>query len=179
MFNGKLSGHDGDRLECEVDGFTVVAVTERDDDSRVPWEDCGHGPVSEWTTRDKRPGERVLCTDGRSKRFYDFADAIKTAKADGWDAKPYGGTAGQRAARAVEADFRNLQAWCNDQWWYVGVCVRVYKNEIPLTGKYEHALWGIESNSGEYLVDTANELLGEAVDAAKKTLATLCDCEAA
>jgi hypothetical protein len=51
----------------------------------APWkEHDGHGPVSEWTTRDKRPGELVLSTDGTHKRYYDAAEANRVAKRDGW-----------------------------------------------------------------------------------------------
>jgi hypothetical protein len=57
--------------------------TEWDSDTGAPWEaHDGHGPVSEWTSRDKRPGERVLCADRGSHRFYDFAGAVRIAKAD-------------------------------------------------------------------------------------------------
>ena len=87
--------------------------------------ECGHGPVSEWTTRAKQLGERVLVEDRRgAKRYYDFAEAVRIAKRDGWDAPPLGeGTKGQRAARAAEADFNRLRGWCNGDWEYVGIVV--------------------------------------------------------
>ncbi|CAN7776744.1 hypothetical protein [Caballeronia sp. LjRoot31] len=50
-----------------------------------PWkEHDGHGPVSDWTTRDKGPGEWVLANDGSHKRYYDAAEANLLAKRDGW-----------------------------------------------------------------------------------------------
>lgn len=173
---------DGDSITCEVDGFTVTAHIEQDDDRGPPWErDCGHGPVSEWTSRAKRPGERILNEDHGSKRYYDFAEAVKTARVDGWDAEPIGtGTAGQRAVRAAEHDFRVLEAWCNDEWDYCGVIVNVSKADVQLTEKYMHALWGIERNypgsNNDYLATVANERLGEALTAARAKLAALCDC---
>lgn len=178
MFTDTLTAYSS--ITCEVDGFTVKAFCEADDSSDAPWErDDGHGPVSEWTTRDKRPGERLLNKDHGSKRFYDFAAAVKIARVDSWDTEPYGvGTAGERAVRAVEADFSRLQAWCSDDWHYVGVCVQVSKNGIELTHKYDNALWGIESDCEDYLTEVAGELLDEAVDAAKAKLAALCDCAA-
>ncbi len=52
---------DGDTVEVEHEGFTLRATVHRDDDMREPWrEHDGHGIVSEWTSRDKRPGERIL-----------------------------------------------------------------------------------------------------------------------
>lgn len=114
-----------------------------DEDSGPPWEDCdGHGPVSEWTTRDKLPGERVLCTDRFARRYYDFAEAVKIAKRDGWDAKPYGtGTKGEQAVRAVEENFKYLQRWCNDGWHWAGYVVKIAGQD------YEDSLWGIDSDS--------------------------------
>ena len=55
-----------------------------DDFADEPWDYCdGHGPVSNWTTRDKRAGELILAVNGRSKRLYNL-EAIKIAKRDGW-----------------------------------------------------------------------------------------------
>lgn len=111
-------------------GYSVRVKVDYDQDMCAPWkEHDGHGPVSEWTTRDKCPGERVLCTDRSSKRYYDFAEAVKLAKHDGWDAPPYNtGTPGERAARAAEADYENLRAWCNDEWHWICVAVEVSRN---------------------------------------------------
>lgn len=76
-------------LEFEHDGVAYVATIESDDTHGAPWkEEDGHGDVSEWTTRDKLPGELVLSEDGRSKRFYDFAGACKIARRDGWGFLP-------------------------------------------------------------------------------------------
>ena len=167
--------YDGAEITCEVDGFTITARVERDDSSDAPWErGDGHGPVSGWTSRDKAPGERVLKEDRGSFRYYDFAEAVRIAKAEGWDAAPFGeGTKRQRAARAVEADFRNLKAWCGDEWFFCGVCVTVGRAGVQLTERYEHALWGIESNEPEYLLEVANELLDDALAAARERAAEI------
>lgn len=72
------------------DGFTFTLSLEHDSDHGAPWdEECGHGPVSDWTTRDKLPGELVLNDDGRSKRYYDFAEACRIARRDGWGYMPH------------------------------------------------------------------------------------------
>lgn len=158
----------------EIDGFTLEARIEYDDDCDAPWDrECGHGPVSDWTRRDKYAGERVLCQDRSSYRYYDFAEAVKIAKRDGWDAPPYKtGTKGEQAARAAEADFQRLRAWCDDQWHYVGVIMSVSRNSVMLD---EHAasVWGIEDDAGDYLDEVAEDLAQEAVEIGK-VLAKVC-----
>ena len=63
----------------ELQGRRFRVEVEADEGHETPWDyEDGHGPVSDWTRRDKRPGERVLCSDRSSKRFYDFAQAVKT-----------------------------------------------------------------------------------------------------
>jgi hypothetical protein len=172
---------DGDKITCSIDGFECTATVYRDEDAGTPWkQDDSHGPVSDWTRRDKRPGEQVLTVDRESKRFYDVEGAMKIAIRDGWDAEPFGqGTKKERAARAVERDFEVLKAWCRNEWWYVGVAVTVSKNGVQLTGKYDHAVWGTEcnypgENASQHLQQLANEILPEALDAARATLASLC-----
>ena len=77
-------------IQIEIGGklFTFAVKVEQDNDGQAPWEKSeGHGVVSEWGTRDKRAGELVLNTDRGSKRFYDFAETMKIARRDGWDAE--------------------------------------------------------------------------------------------
>jgi hypothetical protein len=150
--------------EFTHNGCRYHLTLERDDDATPPWErDDGHGPVSAWRPlSSKRAGERVLHADRKSARFYDFAEAVAIARRDGWDAPPYGqSTPGQRAARAAEADFERLRAWCNDKWEYVGVCVRL----VGAAGsQYDHAFWGVESDCEDYIAEVARELDGEAAE---------------
>jgi hypothetical protein len=170
----------GDSIACEKDGFTFHAIIHRDDSADQPWtREDGHGDVTDWTSRAKGPGELVLANHRGSFRYYDFAGAVAKAKAEGWDTAPYGqGTAGERAERAARADFERLKAWCNDEWFLVGVSVVAQKGGVQLVGKYDCALWGIESDAGDYLVEVANELLDDALACAKEKLAKLCDCGA-
>lgn len=67
--------------------WTATVQIEHDSDTGAPWnESDGHGSVSDWTARDKHPGELKLC-DGR---FYDYAAACRTALADKWGSmRPY------------------------------------------------------------------------------------------
>jgi hypothetical protein len=157
-----------DRDTFEHNGNTFRFRTEYDDTHGAPWvEEDGHGPVSEWTTRAKRPGERVLCRDGRSYRYYDFQQAVALAKRDGWDAEPYRtGSRGETATRAAEADFRRLNAWCEDRWNYVGVIVNLVDDFGDDMEGTEHSLWGIESDAFDYHEVVARELALECQDLA-------------
>lgn len=148
----------------EHQGFMFKVELVPDSDHGAPWdEEDGHGVISAWTTRDKKPGERVLNADRSSKRYYDFAATIEIAKRDGWDAKPYGGTKGEKAARAVEADFQRMRAWCNDQWCYVGIVVTLVNDEGEDMGEPSQSLWGIESDCSDYHKEVARELAEEII----------------
>lgn len=110
-----------------IDGEEFEAKYFEDRYARVPWEECdGHGPVRYVRdAKQKRPGERVLWSEGGRNSgcyLYDWQEAIAIAKRDGWDAEPCGtGTRGERAARAVEADYKFLRAFCRNDWAYVVV----------------------------------------------------------
>jgi hypothetical protein len=161
--------HPADFKLALAGGLTAHIRTERDDDHEAPWEDGdGRGIVSNWTTRDKRPGERVLSSDGRSKRFYDYAATIEIAKRDGWDAPPYKtGTKDQQAARAVEADFEFCRSWCADEWEYIGVIVTLTDGTGRKVGK--DSIWGIEScenpGHGFYWHEQAAEMVNALAEA--------------
>lgn len=167
----------GDTINAEVDGFKIVAKLMADYGHGSPWdEEDGHGPVSDWTSRDKRPGERILNSNHGSYRYYDVEEAIKIAKRDGWDAPPYGGTLGEKASRAVERDYEALKAWCNDEWYYGGVSLMVSKEGVVLE-EFAASLWGIAVNhphgDNSYLTEVANELLDEAIRVGKAQLEKL------
>lgn len=99
-------------------GQTYRAEIMHDEFMGAPWKKhCGHGLVSDWITRAKRPGERVLTHDRGSYRYYDIQAATKIAKWEGWNAEPFTPCSDcERAARAVEADFQNLRKWCMNEW---------------------------------------------------------------
>lgn len=80
------------------------------------------------------------------------------------------------AAGAARADFERLREWCNGDWQYVGLIVDCSRNGIELASA---SLWGIESDSGRYLEECAQELAQEALQEARERLATICDCEPA
>jgi hypothetical protein len=183
--------YDGDTFDHR--GYTFRVRYERDDYMGEPWtEHDGHGSVSEWTSREKRPGERILVRDthGGSRRYYDFAAAVETARRDDWGpvhcavcgAEAGGiGTAaygtihaseptdhpfkaeskGATAARAAERDFEYLRSWCADEWEWTSVTVQQLENGRP-TGEPE-SLSGIDGDqdNGQYLTSVAYELADE------------------
>ncbi|WP_152601589.1 hypothetical protein [Burkholderia paludis] len=69
----------------ELEGYSFRAHFERDDDISELWANHdGHGVASDWTRRNKRPGEVVLVSDRASRRYYDIAASNQIAKNDGW-----------------------------------------------------------------------------------------------
>lgn len=157
-------------------------TTEWDDSGDTPWERSdGHGPVSKprrfyHGEENKAPGEVRLYDDRGYARYYDFAEATRIAKRDGWglcDAelakletrlgrKP---TRKQIVREAVQRDYDFLRGWCNDDWHYVGVVVTRMD-----TGE-EESLWGIESDAEDYIRQTAEELAGQLVEAHERETA--------
>lgn len=68
-------------------GHKFIARFYVDSDTGAPWDEHdGHGPVSDWKPREsKRPGQRPIGdSDHGSTRFYDWQEATKLAKRDGW-----------------------------------------------------------------------------------------------
>lgn len=116
------------------DDYSLLVEVKHDDSMGPPWEECaGHGPVSEWTGRDKRPGEWVLVDNGTKKRFYDFQNAMKEARKN-WGlsdehkaelTKKLGRTptSGEIANEAVRRDFNLLKGWCDGEWEYLTILV--------------------------------------------------------
>jgi hypothetical protein len=153
--------YDGDTFEHAGNLFRVTFP--RDDDHGAPWdEEDGHGPVTGWESRGKRPGEMILSEHRGSRRFYDFAEAVRIARRDGWDAPPFKqGTRGAQAARAALADFDRLRRWCADDWCYVGVIVTLVDDDEDEMPEFSASVWGIESDASDYLEETARELADE------------------
>lgn len=160
-------------------GYSVRVRVEHDQDMRAPWEEHdGHGPVSDWRRKEtKAAGERVLHYDGRLCLFYDFAAAVEIARRDGWDAPPYTGTRGERAARAVERDFMRLRDWCRGDWYWIAVCVEVSRDGAVLVADW---CGGIESDS-DYWREHAAKVAQGAIEqdkAARKAAAAAARKEA-
>jgi hypothetical protein len=152
-----------DEAVIRYDDLVFTVRFTQDDDDSPPWErGDGYGIVSDWTTRPKRPGERVISTADRGdrKRYYDWAGSIERAKIDHWDAPPYEtGTKGQRAVRAVEADFKFLKGWCDDAWRFVVIHVKC-EGEEDVSGGFE--------TYKDYHVESAWEMIEAMADKVKE-----------
>jgi hypothetical protein len=150
--------HDQDGSSYRIEWFY-------DEDMGAPWDEHdGHGEVSDWTTRDKKPGELVLSQDRSLKRYYDFQGAVAKAKAEGWNIAPYTWPSkGAQAVAAVLADFHHLKGWCDDQWHWCGIRVTLLDDEGEETA-ISTSLWGFEAGTkaaDEYHADVIQELIGE------------------
>lgn len=151
--------------DIEKDGKTYRVEFIVDYDLGAPWEEHdGHGVVSDWECRDKKPGEVVIASDRGWKRFYDVAATTRIAKRDKWgvsDADTSNMTKAQIVALAVKRDLERMRGRCNDKWHWCGVSV------FPLTADgYElrsktEALWGVESDAGEYFDEIIYELISQ------------------
>lgn len=158
-----MQAYDTFTIEHAGREFTVSLY--HDSDHGAPWEDdCGCGPVSDWTRREKAPGEMVLCTGSISRRYYDFAAATRIAKRDGWglsdkDMAELSKRLGRNPTRkqvireSVLQNFDRLRRWCNDDWHYCGV-------EVSCEGETD-SLWGVESDCEDYIRQVAHELAAE------------------
>lgn len=147
---------------ADVEMTFAVTIYADAHDMGAPWDnEEGHGPVTGWTRREKRPDELVLNSNRGDKRYYNFKDACAIALRDGWGCKGLDGTETkrQKAAKAAMADFHHLRAWCNDEWSYVGVEVTLLDSEGNPTEVSEN-VWGIES---QYAQDEAQRLADELV----------------
>lgn len=162
----KLKPYDLTAFDYEGKTFHVEVMD--DDCCEPPWEcNYGHGPVSDWTRRDKKAGEWVLSVDHGMRRYYDFSEAMRMAKKVPWDTEPGGvGTKGERALRAVTADFEYLRRWCNDDWNYVTLHVILF-GEVDGYGyaevEYEEYLGRVEYDysSNGYWLEAAKEMASE------------------
>lgn len=128
-----------------------------DTDTGAPWaEHDDHGPVSDWTSASKRPGEMALNDHRGSRRYYDFQAAVKQAREEGWNTEPYNWpTKGAQAAAAAMADFKRLRDWCNDEWHWCGVVVTLTEGDNDISA----SLWGIESDASDYFEEVIEDLM--------------------
>ena len=143
----------GDTITCAVDGYTVTARITHDENTDAP---------------DERQ-------DGFWPSLYPD-DAGFIGAGNGWRDRF---DAAQARAEKVMA------AWKNDEWYYCGVILSVSIDGLTLD-RFAASLWGIEANypdsDNAYLSEVANELLLEALEAAKaertRQCAILCGTEA-
>jgi len=135
----------GDAITCEVDGYTVTACIAHDETPDAP---------------DPRQ-------DGFWPSLYPN-DAGFIGAGNGWR---------DRFDMAQARAERVMAAWKNDEWFYCGVILSVAFDGLTLD-RFAASLWGIEANypdsDNAYLSEVANELLFEALEAAKAERARQC-----
>lgn len=177
-----------DKKLMEFSGRTFEVRIYADDDNDAPWDrEDGHGPVraadrrhnSGFEHTDKKPGERPLnhATRGETQYFYDWAEAMRIARRDGWGlsdadratlAKVLGREPTKREvhATAVARDFQRMRDFLAGNWCYVGVtvCMMDDAGELMTDDAFTQALWGIESD-GNYWEEVARELAGQCIAA--------------
>jgi hypothetical protein len=180
------------------DGYSIRILIYDDNDGDAPWERSeGHGPVSDWESRDKRPGEWILNSDRGSKRFYDAAEAIRIAKRDGWGLAPDAITElvtklkkedssqltkGEMITEAVRHDFEFLRGWCQDEWHYIGYTAELIHEDdegaIEVINKLFASCWGFESTKEgrAYMLEVATS---EATSEAQDFLESIAEMESA
>lgn len=142
----------GEEVRYELPGglYAIVKI-EYDMDYSPPWENNdGHGVVSDWENREERDRRWVLCQDRWDYRYYDWRETLKIAKRDGWSRSG-------DIMDAVRRDYEYLRAWCNDEWYYVGLIVELYNADDELIG--EESCWGYESYCEDYLCSEARSWL--------------------
>lgn len=140
-------GYAGKEEREYPNGWKLIFELQYDSDYGPPWkEHDGHGQV-EWVHRCLEDWERnwVLNWDRGSKLLYDYKSSLEIAKRDGWGP----GT----PEEAVKADFDYLYGYCNDDWRYVGVIVRLEDDEGEEID--EDSCWGFESSDMAYLTSEA------------------------
>lgn len=155
--------------------YTFRVKVNRDNDMGPPWEEeDGHGPVSEWTRRPKRPGELILVEDHVGhRRYYDFAEACKIARREGWDSPPYNSITHPqpphyRSAKAAKADFENLRKWCRNEWYWVYIEVVLLDDEGEETDQSQFR-GGLTSDDEPDIRMEAENLAQQIVDNEGKT----------
>lgn len=133
----------GDTVEYA--GYTFKVKFPDDFDAGASWErGDGYGIVSEPTTRPKRPGEREIgYKEWGRRRLYDVQGSMDKAKRERWNAPPYTETKGERAARAVQADYEFHDAWLKDEWHFVGIEIECLDADGLILG--EDSCWGFET----------------------------------
>jgi hypothetical protein len=142
------------KYACDGDSITCT-VEGFDCTATIYHDDCGDRP------------------DERDDGFWPSLDP----KSAGYIGEKSKSTLARQTAKAKEV----MAAWERDEWWYVGVAVTVSKNDIQLTGRFDHACWGVDCNypgsDNSYLMDIANEELGSALAAAREAIAGLVEVE--
>lgn len=166
-----------ERKEVKRAGMTFRVVWSYDDCMNEPWKEHeGHGEVSDWTARSKRPGELVLLKDRGMALYYDFAATVEKARAEGWGRVGFESkTRGERAAAAVWANFEYLRRWCENQWHWCGIVVTLLDDDGEETD-IECSLWGLESEGDDYHAEVIEDLITQCLQCFESRTYPVTEC---
>ncbi|HBL93826.1 MAG TPA: hypothetical protein DHV57_15205 [Hyphomonas sp.] len=135
----------GDSIDTEVEGYLITA--------RIVRDDCPDAP-------DERQ-------NGFWPSLYQDAPGFIGA-GNGWRAR-----FDAAQARAEEV----MRAWRADEWFYCGIVLSVSLEGVILDA-HAVSLWGVEVNypgsDNSYLTEVASELLPEALDVGRTSVARMC-----
>ena len=117
--------------------------------------------------------------------YHDDSPSLPWVDDDGFWPSRNPAHAGYMGEHATEAEYLQQDRFCNhvktsyelDQWCYVGVAVRIFFGEMPLTEEFTNALWSVDCNypgsNNTHLRSHANDLLEDALNEAKATIKRL------
>lgn len=141
-------------------GFTASVYVDETADG--PWDsECGHIDV-EYFDREIPRGYTTLNTYGRGYYAFNTRAAILKASREKWARK-----SADRWA-AIKADARRMAEYINGDWCYLGVSVHNGEDD------FSHALWGIESDCEDYVIEVAKELLSQIEAEEQQRIAAVC-----
>ena len=141
-----------------------------DGDAGPPWvENDGHGVVSTSFVE----GSKAL----GGGRWYDFNESLEIARKENWGSwdefkaelrRSLGRdpTRDEITFAAVEKDYEYLLGWCNGDWGYIGVEVKLLNGKID-GDEWSDSVWGVGS-SGDSKSELAWGFINEAMDSLNK-----------
>lgn len=165
-------------------GYSVRCKLADDDTGFAPWEQCEALAVPITLPRYASTVDGELSGHMRIDTrddvlYYPFADAVRKWRADNDQYCLKDGRA-QRQAQAVaaaRAEYDFFRSWLRENWSYVGVIVELLDDDGAVIGS--DSLWGIESNSDDYLLETANDMAAQLIDSSNVRFARAATLETA
>jgi len=164
-----------ERAEWQQDGFDIVAKIRPDEDPDLSWLGTYTDslPAGE-AGRDYIDREKEGDWTSREYRYFvpgnSYAEAVSSLVKMGYT--PIG--AKRMAKRYVHQDYQRCEDYNRGGWSMTYVSVTASREGVELG---RASLGGIESDAGDYITDTALELVGEAVKEAETTLEELWLCK--
>ena len=147
------------------EGFDFMVEIKNDADHEAPWDDGDNNGIVFNRRGKKHPSERIIHNDGTNLTLYDWQGTIAKAEVEGWGLYPeaeqklaqslgHMPTKRQIVEAAVARDYEMMRSWCNNEWHYVGVVVRLPDE----WGGREESVWGIPDNDTDVINEVRNEL---------------------